>query len=156
MCSYQAFAVIRQLGQVWLTRPSYMAPAYLFTLVRFSNNTSLILTPEADQHRSRISSLATSKIFTQRRIWTIGAGSLHANGMGYYLMIYASQSPILKGVLFTLSKVISIMCEIGSCCETSPEAQHSSNSGWYTRTLRPWIVYEPVGREVVRVTFWWI
>lgn len=49
--------------------------------------------------------------------------------------------------LFTLSKVISIMCEIGSCCETSPKAQHSSNSGWYTRTLRPWIVYDPVGRN---------
>ena len=36
------------------TRPQYSKPAYQFTLVRFSNNTALILHPEVDQGRSEI------------------------------------------------------------------------------------------------------
>ena len=47
---------------------------------RFSNNTALIQSPEADQHQSEISPLTASESFTQRRRRSIGAGSLHANG----------------------------------------------------------------------------
>ena len=48
-------------------------------MVWFTNNTALILTPEADQCRSKISLLAASDTFTQRRVRRIGAGSPHAN-----------------------------------------------------------------------------
>ena len=41
---------------------------------------ALTLPPEADQHWSKISPLAASETFTQRRRRRIGAGSLHANG----------------------------------------------------------------------------
>ena len=48
-------------------------------MVWFTNNTALILTPEVDQCRSKISLLAASDTFTQRRVRRIGAGSPHAN-----------------------------------------------------------------------------
>ena len=60
--------------------PSLPLLVYLFTLVRFTNNTALILPPDADQRRSEISSLAASETFTQRRRRRIGARSPHANG----------------------------------------------------------------------------
>ena len=59
--------------------PSSHAAAYPFTLVRFTNNTALILPPEADQHWREISSLAASETFTHRRMQRIVAVSPHAN-----------------------------------------------------------------------------
>ena len=70
-------AVIRL---VRLTPPRCNPPAYPFTLGRFTNNEALILPPEADQCRSRISPLSASETFTQRRVRRISAGSPHANG----------------------------------------------------------------------------
>ena len=61
-----------------LVCPRYAKPAYPFTLVRFSSTGPLILPPEADQSRSKISPLAASETLTQR--WRIGAGSQPPNG----------------------------------------------------------------------------
>ena len=51
----------------------------LFTLGRLTNNAALILPPEGDQHRSKISPLSASETLTQRRVRRNGVGSLHAN-----------------------------------------------------------------------------
>ena len=48
----------------WLKQRPASTP---LTLVRFSNNTALLLPPEADQGRSEISPLAASDSFTLRR-----------------------------------------------------------------------------------------
>ena len=66
--------LLRYFCLVQSTRPQYVKPAYPFTLVRFSNNTALILPPEAYQGRSEISPLATSERFTLR--WRRGIGVL--------------------------------------------------------------------------------
>ena len=62
------------------TPPRFAPPAYPFTLVWFANTVRLILPPEADQYRSKISPLTGSKTFTQRRRRRNGTGSPHSNG----------------------------------------------------------------------------
>ena len=54
------------------THPRSAPPAYPFTLVRFTNNTALLLPQEADQRRREVSPLAVSETFTQRRRRRIG------------------------------------------------------------------------------------
>lgn len=67
LCSYQT---------AQSTCPRSASPAYPFTLVRFANNTALILPPQADQCFIP----RPTETFTQRRRRRICAGSPHANG----------------------------------------------------------------------------
>ena len=80
------------------TRPGYAKPAYPFTLVRFSNNTALILPPEAYQRWSEISPLAVSVRFTLRWRWGIGILKSHpkaiVNGGYCYLTTGHTKLPL--------------------------------------------------------------
>ena len=72
LVKWRTCVVIRLVRPI---RPCSAPPAYSFT-----NNAVLILPPEADQRRSKISPLSSSETFTQRRVQRIGAGSPYANG----------------------------------------------------------------------------
>ena len=88
---------------------------------RFSNNTALIQSPEADQHQSEISPLTASESFTQRRRRSIGAGSLHANGSvnGATVATSVQSSSSLLCVRYQAEKSGRLMVEILSNLETA-------------------------------------